>query len=135
MRKLPLEIQTLYAELVERLTAFEAARTIGSIRGNFQTKHVKGIDYYYFQYYEPGGSRPQVYIGRRDAVLDKVVADYEEAKADTGVERESIERLCALLRAGEPRPPMARAPGCSAGWRTAGCSTSAVCWSARTRSA
>jgi hypothetical protein len=42
MNRLPLETQTLYAELVEQLTALEAQRAIGHLPGCFTLKTVKG---------------------------------------------------------------------------------------------
>jgi len=100
MHRLPLETQTLYAELLERLVAFEAHRAIGSAPGSFVTKQVKGAEYYYFQYSQPGGSKRQAYVGRRDEVLDSFVERYKEARETTVAERESAERMVSLLRAG-----------------------------------
>jgi hypothetical protein len=100
MRKQPLETQTLYGELVERLVAFEAERAIGHAPGSFVTKTIGGNTYYYFQHSEPGGSKRQLYVGRRDDVLDRVVHRYREARDDVDAQRESIRRLCASLRAG-----------------------------------
>jgi hypothetical protein len=51
---MPLEIQTLYAELLERFYALEAGRSIGHVSGSFVTKVIKGDTYYYFQYWEEG---------------------------------------------------------------------------------
>ena len=45
MTKLPLEVQTLYAELLDGLVASEAKRTIGNAPGCFVTKVVKGETY------------------------------------------------------------------------------------------
>ena len=42
MNRLPLETQTLYAELVEQLTVLEAQRAIGHLPGCFTLKTVKG---------------------------------------------------------------------------------------------
>jgi len=42
---------------------------------------VKGEAYYYFQYSDPGGIKRQLYIGRKDSSLDKVVKSYQGAKA------------------------------------------------------
>lgn len=100
MKHLPLETQTLYAELFERLTAFEASRAIGHARGTFVTKTVKGEVYVYFQYLEPGGTKRQLYLGKKDSALEKVVSEYQESRLDAAEERASIERLCALLRVG-----------------------------------
>ncbi|MBI3815403.1 MAG: hypothetical protein HY279_13190 [Nitrospinae bacterium] len=100
MERLPIETQTLYAELMERLTATETHRSIGRISGCFTTKTVKSESYYYFQYSDPGGITRQVYIGKKSLVLDKMVKQYleerEEFKEDIG----HIQRLCAQMRAG-----------------------------------
>ena len=101
MKKQPLEIQTLYSELTERLVAYEAARAIGYARGTFVTKTIKGNVYYYFQHSEPGGGKRQLYIGPKDANLDRVVEAYGVSKEILSTEVDSIERLCTLLRAGD----------------------------------
>ena len=46
MEKLPLETQTLYAQMMETLLALEAHRSIGLLTGCFTTKTVKGLLYY-----------------------------------------------------------------------------------------
>jgi hypothetical protein len=96
----PLEVQTLYAELLERLAAYEAHRTIGHVAGSFVTKTVKGAQYYYFQYLEPGGQKRQVYLGRKDDALDRVVERHAEARREAADDEASIQRLCTILRAG-----------------------------------
>lgn len=101
MGKQPLEIQTLYSELLERLIAYEAERAIGHVSGTFVTKMIKGSVYYYFQHSEPGGRKRQIYVGPKDAAMDRVVEAYEASKRDLGEEMDSIKRLCTLLRAGE----------------------------------
>lgn len=100
MNKQPLEVQTLYAELIERLTSLEAHRTIGRAKGTFVTKTVKGETYYYFQHSVPGGTKRQVYVGRKDAALDAVVERFQSERLDLAEDLASIERLCSLLRAG-----------------------------------
>lgn len=100
MRHQPIEIQTLYAELLEQLAAYEAQRAIGHLPGGFVTKSLKGHTYYYFQFLEPGGTKRQVYLGRQDAVLDAVVKRFESAREDVAEDQSSIHRLCALLRVG-----------------------------------
>lgn len=100
MEKQPLEIQTLYAELVERLVALEARRSIGSAPGCFVTKIVKGEPYVYFQASAPGGAKRQVYLGRKDEVLDRIVERHRAAKSELVADEASVQRLCTLLRAG-----------------------------------
>jgi hypothetical protein len=100
MRKQPLENQTLYSELVDRLTAMEAHRTIGHLKGTFVTKTIKGERYHYFQHSEPGGRKRQIYLGRKDEALERVLERFEESRPEASMERSSVERLCAQLRAG-----------------------------------
>ena len=53
MQRQAAEVQTIYAELLEQLAAYEAQRAIGHLPGSFVTKTLKGHDYYYFQYLSP----------------------------------------------------------------------------------
>lgn len=100
MRRLPLETQTVYAELLERLTMLDARRSIGQAPGSFTSKTVKGRQYWYFQHSEPGGIQRQVFVGRKDAELDRVVARYHEDRTALRDDVASVERLCSILRAG-----------------------------------
>lgn len=100
MERMPLEIQTLYAELMERLSSLEAGRSIGHVPGSFVTKNIKGDTYYYFQYSAPGGIKRQLYIGRKDRFLDEVVKQYQEGRQVFSEEEIGIHRLCSLLRSG-----------------------------------
>jgi len=98
---MPLEIQTLYSELLERLSGLEAGRSIGHVSGSFVSKVIKGDTYYYFQYSDPGGIKRQLYIGRKDRILDDVVKKYRAERASFAEEEIGTQRLCSLLRAGE----------------------------------
>jgi hypothetical protein len=100
MERMPLEIQTLYSELMERLSALEARRSIGHVSGSFVTKAIKGDTYYYFQYSDPGGIKKQLYIGRKDRILDEVVKKYRQERGTFAEEEIGIQRLCSLLRTG-----------------------------------
>jgi hypothetical protein len=100
MERLPLETQTLYAEMMEQLVALEAQRSIGHASGCFTTKVIKGTSYYYFQYSDPGGVLRQIYIGKKSAELDRVVERYHVEREAFKVDAAHIHRLCAQLRAG-----------------------------------
>jgi hypothetical protein len=100
MERMPLEIQTLYSELMERLSALEARRSIGHVSGSFVTKAIKGDTYYYFQYSDPGGIKKQLYIGRKDRILDEVVKKYRQERGAFAEEEIGIQRLCSLVRTG-----------------------------------
>ena len=76
MVRQPLENQTLYAELLEQMQTLESLRSIGALEGSFVKKSLKCEDYVYFQYYDPGGIKRQIYVGKKTAVLDALVEKY-----------------------------------------------------------
>jgi len=100
MTRLPLTTQTLYAELLELLTADDAQRTIGHLSGTFTDKLVRGHRYVYFQYSLPGGGKKQIFLGRKDPVLDKIAAEFSLSRALRTEERQGLQRLCAQLQVG-----------------------------------
>ncbi len=101
MDRLPLEVQTLYAELLAELTALDAARSVGSVPGCFVTKPGRdGGEYVYFQYMSPGSVRRQVYLGRRDADLDSLIERHARERENWKSDTETARRLCAQLRVG-----------------------------------
>ena len=100
MRRLSPETQTLYAELMEQLTAIEARRSIGNLKGCFTTKEVKGDTYYYFQYSNLNGVARQVYVGRKSPALDKLVQRFKDEKDLFKPDVEHVKKLCAQIKAG-----------------------------------
>lgn len=100
MRKQPIEVQTLYAELLDRLIALEAQRAFGHAPGSFVLKTIKGADYYYFQQVDPGGKRRQSYVGRRSEQLEALAKRYADERSLAAPDTAGIERLSALLRTG-----------------------------------
>jgi len=100
MQKQPLEIQTLYAEFLEQMTAFEAQRDLGHLRGCFISKEVKGASYSYFQCTGPDGRIRQIYVGRSGPVLEKVIKEFKTKSRSTQEDRSALRRLTTLLAAG-----------------------------------
>ena len=100
MHRLEPDVSTLYAELIDQLTAADARRSIGQAAGSFVTKVIKGQEYYYFQHSAPGGTLKQTYLGRKGSALDELARRFTVERADFEADRASIERLCALLRVG-----------------------------------
>lgn len=100
MEKLPLETQTLYAELLDRLRMLEAERTIGSLPGTFVGKTIKGREYVYFQYVEPGDRRRQYYIGPKDEATERLIERFRHERREQDEDERAIHRLAAQLRAG-----------------------------------
>ncbi len=100
MEHLATELQTLYAELVDQLLAYEAGRSLGHAPGSFVTKQVKGQTYSYFQHSVPGDGTRQVYLGRLTPELQAVIDRFQRERATVTADRANTQRLCALLRAG-----------------------------------
>lgn len=98
--RLPLETQTLHAELLEHLLTVEAERSLGTLTGAFTTKDVKGVTYVYFQTSLPGGKTRQFYLGRKTALLEKLVARAAKERRAIAPDLERVARLAAQLRAG-----------------------------------
>lgn len=99
MHRLPADVQTLYAELLDQLVARDAQRSIGSLAGSFVDKTIKGGVYTYFQYSAPGGLK-QIYLGPRSRELQRLAARFATERARDVADRAAIERLCALMRVG-----------------------------------
>ncbi|MBI3551765.1 MAG: nucleotidyltransferase domain-containing protein [Elusimicrobia bacterium] len=97
---LPAQTQTLYAELLDRLAAESARRSIGKAPGTFTKKIVSGEAYLYFQFSEPGGRQRQVYLGRKSPALERLVARFKDERPEREKEVADIERLCAQVSAG-----------------------------------
>ena len=93
---LPLETQTLYAELLEHLIGDRARGP----RGVFTRKQVKGETYLYFQASQPGGSTRQFYLGRKTPTLDRIVRGHEKRTVDAAPDLARARRLVAQLRVG-----------------------------------
>jgi hypothetical protein len=100
MVRQPAEIQTLYAELSERLRVFEAARSFASLAGAFTKKPVRGADYWYFKSSAGPSGQREYFVGPDNretrAVMKACMAGRSEAQATVA----AIERLSAMLRHG-----------------------------------
>lgn len=105
METLPLQTRTLYAELLDRLRARQAARSLKDLPGTFVQKTVKGHRYVYFQHSEPGGRTRQTYVGPQSERLNQLLERYRSGRP--GAEREAAadERLTAQIRAGGAAAP------------------------------
>lgn len=104
MSEIDPQTRTLYAELLEQIQTLEASRTISSLKGSFSFKKINGEDYVYFQHYTPGGRLEQIYIGKRDKKIERLMREYDEDKTDAMEMRENIKRLSAQVKAGLDMP-------------------------------
>ena len=96
--RFPEDTQTIHAELLASLLAQEGERSWSHLSGSFTTKSIKGAEYVYFQYSDPGGGKRQFSIGRRDAALDATVANYGEQREQHEADLAQVARLSGLLR-------------------------------------
>jgi hypothetical protein len=96
----PPEIQTLYAELSERVRAFEAARSFSSLRGNFATKRIAGSNYWYFKTSEAPSGQREYSIGPDTPATRAIIESYRSGRAATEEVDSGIARICAMLRQG-----------------------------------
>lgn len=93
------ETMVLYADLRERLEAFEAMRTIASLPGKFTIKNIKGKAYHYFQATLAGG-RVQIYLGPDNESVRGLIAEYKANKEHARADKRLIQRLSAQIIAG-----------------------------------
>jgi hypothetical protein len=100
MVRLPQEIQTLYAELSERLAAYEAARSFSTLKGGFAKKRVSGADYWYFKTSETPSGQREYSVGPDTPATRSVIEAYQKGRADVEAVESAIDRLCAMLRQG-----------------------------------
>jgi hypothetical protein len=94
--RLPLQVQTLYAELVQDLVSASAAGVIAGRRGTFVKKEIRGRTYWYLQYREQG-KQHQTYLGPDSPELRTFMKDARSSA-------ENRSRLCAMAAAGGARP-------------------------------
>jgi hypothetical protein len=97
---LPLETQTLYAELLEHMMAVRAQHSIGHLTGSFAEKTIKGERYLYWQASQPGGRTKQFYLGRRTRALELLVKRLQTARTEIAPDLARIRTLAAQLRTG-----------------------------------
>jgi len=98
LKKQPLVVQTLYAELMEQMLALEAQRSIGNLQGCFTSKKIKGEEFVYFQHSDPGGRKRQTYIGKKGPVIDRVVSRFISQRDAVKEDQDEILRMSAMLR-------------------------------------
>ena len=100
MQALPPETLTLYAELLERLRAYDGARSFASLPGSFTRKLVEGTTYWYFKTSAGPGRQREFFVGPDDKPTRAVMDVYAAHRQDVLEMEEQIERLCAMLRTG-----------------------------------
>jgi hypothetical protein len=93
---LSLSAQTNFAELVEQAQAQMLDRSIADLPGSFNTKEVKGIQYWYWQFRDLEGRLRQIYLGPDDDRLRGLILLRKEGKASG---HDGLARLAAACSA------------------------------------
>lgn len=103
MRRMPRlapEIQTLFAELGERLRALDAARSFASLAGTFAKKRVSGGDYWYFKTSAGPAGQREYFVGPDGRETRAVMRAHAAGRPEIEAAQADIDRLCAMLRQG-----------------------------------
>lgn len=100
MERLPLETQTILAELSARLAAFEGGRAFAALKGSFARKPVKGADYWYFRSSEAGAGQREYFVGPDDAATRALMDAYGAERGGVAREAEDLARLADMARRG-----------------------------------
>jgi hypothetical protein len=97
---LPLETQTLFAELAEVLRLRDMMRSFGALKGAFIRREVRGHDYWYFRTSE-GLGQQDFYVGKTgDPVAERAIESYKTVRPTEDESEARIRRLVAMVRLG-----------------------------------
>ena len=97
--RLPESVVTLYAEFLDQLRAADAEAAVGSVRGPFVSKQIRGRTYWYAQRSE-GAAKRQIYLGPESpALLARIEAASSQRAVTTSDERRR-RKLVTMLEAG-----------------------------------
>lgn len=91
-----MQTMALYSELLEQLEIFEGRRSVATLKGNFA---IKG-GYVYLQYYAPGGTLKQLYVGKEGPNTAKLMEDFAGGRAAEAESKVTLTRLGEQVRAG-----------------------------------
>lgn len=91
-----MQTMALYSELLEQLEIFEGRRSVATLKGNFA---IKG-GYVYLQYYAPGGTLKQLYVGKEGPNTEKLMEAFAGGRAAEAEFEVILTRLGEQVRAG-----------------------------------
>ena len=97
-RPIPLETQTIYAELMDHLEAADMVRSFGDLDGNIVSRDRDGADHWYFRTSEGGQGRQEFYIGPDNEPTRLLIRNYEQQRAASAATHERTVRLSSMLR-------------------------------------
>lgn len=99
-QSLPLETQTLYAELLERIRLLELEHTFGHLAGAFGHKVVQGKTFWYFRTSEGGHGRSEFYVGPDSENTLKLMAQYQPQRKEALEALADLTRMASMLTVG-----------------------------------
>lgn len=91
---------TALAELSDTLLASEMMRDVGSLPGSFAKKHIKGRDYWYYQFTDINGQSKQIYVGADSGRLREMVERSKTPHGDAHIQRviaDAIKSGCSTM--------------------------------------
>ena len=101
IRKLPMETQTIYAELLEHLRGADFARSFADLTGGLTARERGGEQYWYFRTNEGlEGKAQEFYLGPDNESTQKIIQAYREGRENAKENAERLTRLAAMLRSG-----------------------------------
>ncbi|HME24085.1 MAG TPA: GSU2403 family nucleotidyltransferase fold protein [Acetobacteraceae bacterium] len=102
--ELPLALQTVYAELLDRVVAAEF-RDVFPSHGTFVAKTVRGRRYWHFQHPAEQGRRRR-YVGPETPELLEQIARHKVVKGNRDERRAPVSTLVRSARLPRPSPPI-----------------------------
>lgn len=97
---LPIETQTLYAELLERTLAAELRRSFADLNGGFVKRMPSGRPFWYFRSSDGAGGQREFYVGPDDDATRRIMDEYERQRASAVDDNDGVIRMVAMLRSG-----------------------------------
>ncbi len=97
---LPLESQTLFAELLQALRTHELERSFGHLSGGFAKKAAQRGEHWYFRTSEGAKGQQEFYIGPDSDDTRRLMEVYASARENAELEEANLQRMASMLRAG-----------------------------------
>jgi hypothetical protein len=98
--QIPLELQTVYSELVEHLRSIEFMRSFSSLSGAFLLRSRESADYWYFRTSEGPSSAQEFYLGPDNREIRALIESHKQGREGLEAAEARVTRLAAMLRGG-----------------------------------
>ena len=97
---IPLEVQTLFAEALDRARLMNLDRSFGDLTGSFGRKKVGSEHFWYFRTSEGGQGRREFYVGPDTSDVHALIARYQTEREVLAGGQESLDRMAVMLAHG-----------------------------------